>query len=30
MELALKQSNIILKENINNIINELKNNEGSK
>ena len=30
MELALKQNNIIPKENINNIINELKNNKGSK
>ena len=30
MELALKQNNIIPKENVNNIINELKNNKGSK
>ena len=30
MELALKQNNIIPKENINDIINELKNNIESK
>ena len=30
MELALKQNNIIPKENVNNIINDLKNNKGSK
>ena len=30
MELALIQNNVIPQENINNIINELKNNEGSK
>ena len=30
MELALKQNNIIPKENVNNIINELKTNKGSK
>ena len=30
MELALKQNNIIPKENVNNIINKLKNNKGSK
>ena len=30
MELALKQNNIISKENINNTINELKNNIRSK
>ena len=30
MELALKQNNIIPKENVSNIINDLKNNKGSK
>ena len=30
MELALEQNNIIPKENVNNIINDLKNNKGSK
>ena len=30
MELALKQNNIISKEKVNNIVNDLKNNKGSK
>ena len=30
MELAIKQNSIIPKEKVNNIINDLKNNKGSK